>query len=163
MKGRQPNKRYKTSKKSKTGRKDRVLITELPVHEHQAVHEALMYAEDILQRSQIPFFLLDEVAKKIWETDLPQLNIREIDIGIMERHFTESGRKILQMLEPDIEKHNKTYSFKFNKVPVVIWIINSEYDVLQNPDFRWYTTSEFRIPNPFKVYWNKRDIIARGI
>lgn len=163
MKGKHNQKGAQTILKSKTGRKNKVLLNELPVLKHQDVHDALMYVEDILERAQIPFFLLDEIAKKIWEDELPTLNIREIDIGILEKHLTDSCYKILKMIEPTIEKHHKTYSFNYKDVPVILWIINSDYDVFRNPDFKWYTTTQFRLPNPFKIYWNKRDVIVRGV
>ena len=145
--------------KIKTGRKDEPLIPELKVLKHEEIHEALLYIQDVLERSQINFVLLDEIAKKIYEEELPQLDVREIDIGILRREWHDVGRSLFKMIVPEAEWHTNTISLKKGRVPIVMWIIDNHLDVFKNPDSRWYTVTEFKLPNPFNVYWNKRNMI----
>lgn len=145
--------------KSKTGRKIKTLSKPKGL-KHGQVHHALMYTLDILNRSMIKFMLLDEVGKRIFEQEQPNFdNVTGIDVGVLKRHMTESGKSMLDMIVDNIEWSEYTAYIEYAGVPIVIWIIHNELQVFQTPDIRFYTTEEFFIPNPFMRYWNMRNLI----
>lgn len=153
------------SKKSKTGRKNEYL-TDNPRIPHESIREALFNVQDILERSQIQFMLLDELAKQIAEGEDPDLSSSEISLGVMRQDFTESGSSTLRSLVPDAgwrdfrhDEELSNISYTYGSVPVVIWIIHNKMSVFDNPETKYYYQTEFRIPNPFKEYWRKRDLV----
>lgn len=126
---------------------------------HEKIHEALMYSQEVLERSSIPFMLLDETAHQIMKTEMPTFRLSEISIGIMKRHWTESGKSIFNMIVPQAEETNMNISYTVGDVPVIMWIIEREFSFFQYPDVRFYFNSEFKIPNPWREYWKSRDLI----
>lgn len=154
-----------TLKKSKTGRKIKGLTDE-PKLTHEMIRDALFRVQDHLERSQIQFVLLDEIAKQMAEMEDPLLIASEVSIGVRSQDFTESGSSTLRSIIPDAGwrefLHGETVSnlsYTDGSVPVVIWIIHNDLDVFKNPDSKFYFQTEFRLPNPFKEYWIKRDLI----
>lgn len=154
-----------TTRKYKTGRKNEYL-TENPKFSHEQVRDALFHVQDALERSQIQFVLLDEIAKQIAELEDPQLSASEISIGVRQQDFTESGSSTLRSIIPqagwEAILHGEevaNLSYNVGSVPVVIWIIHNDMGVVNNPDTRFFYQTEFRIPNPFREYWRKRDLL----
>lgn len=125
---------------------------------HDELHEALLKAEDILDRALCPFILIDETAKQLL-TESPTLDLPEISIAVMKKHWTPEVKSIVMMYQKDIELNKVNAMFKVGVVPVVIWVIERDYSFFQNPDTRWYYQTQFRIPNPFRQYWKDRDLI----
>jgi len=126
--------------------------------QHDDLHEALLHTQDILERASIPFMLLDETARCMLDED-PRLTMDEISIGVKTRYLTESCKSILKMWEPKAEFTKVYITFEHRGVPVVIWLIENDYQFFQNPDVRFYCATEFYIPNPFKEYWKNKDLI----
>lgn len=124
---------------------------------HLSVRDALLYVEDLMERAVMPFVVLDETAKALYENQ--PLEVREIDIGVLKKDLTEYGSATLKMLQPELEFHKKTASFEHGSVPVVVWIIESDMDCFKRPDTIFYEVTSFNIPNPFLEYWNKRNYI----
>lgn len=154
-----------TLTKSKTGRKD-IGLTNSPKLSHEQIRDALFRVQDHLERSQIQFVLLDEIAKQMREMEDPLLEASEVSIGIRSQDFTQSGSSTLRSIIPDAGweefLHGETISnlaYQDGSVPVVIWIIHNDLDVFKNPDTKFYYQTEFRLPNPFKTYWRVRDLI----
>lgn len=136
-------------------------------YEHDELHTALMYAEDILGRSVMPFSLLSELADQIRKDQLPKLFGNGVHIGVLRKNYTRSSASILEMLLKN-DHVNATYSdnvqgtkieFDYKGVPVSIYIFNEQYPFLLNPDKAIYTTTEFYLPNPFEDYWKVREDI----
>jgi hypothetical protein len=154
-----------TLKKSKTGRKNEYLVEDKPLT-HDQIYEALMRVQDDMERSQLKFILLDELAHQMATMEDPQLEATEISIGILKNDFTESGSATLRSIVPDAGWKDIVHgeelanlSYQVGSVPVVVWFIHNKLDVFTNPDVRFYYSTEFKIPNPFKTYWRKRDMI----
>ncbi len=154
-----------TSKKSKPGRKNEFIV-EGPKFTHEELREALFNVQDILERSQIQFVLLDEIAQQMFEIEDPILEACEVSVGVLSQDFTESGSSTLRSMIPEAGWGDKsssgdldTLTYRVGSVPVVIWIIHNNLDVFRYPDVRFYYNTEYRIPNPFKEYWKKRDFI----
>jgi hypothetical protein len=139
---------------------------EVPVKlTHDELHEALLWIQDMLDRSSVLFMVGGEVGKQIKETDLPQLDADRLEIIVLKQHFTDSGRSMLKsLLEQyyikDIDWTEDSIKFSHRNVPIIITIVHNMYPFFLNPDFAYYTVTEFKIPNPFNAYWEERDHIA---
>lgn len=137
---------------------------------------ALYYAKDNLEKSQIPFFCLGEMARQMIEDNhLHQLPA--ITLGILEKDLTEDTRKILEeclkgnslSLGPrkDWEIGEDFIRFDYVPepmvdhpvVPVEVQIIKGSYKYFEYPDTVFYDFTEYRIPNSFSYYWSERQRI----
>lgn len=125
---------------------------------HAQLQEALLVAQDYLERSMVPFVLLDETAKQMLN-EMPTLDLNEISVGVLEQHWTEFCVSTFRSLVPSASISKDVVDFTINKVPIIIWIIHRKFDVFKHPDTRFYYTSEFRLPNPFNKYWKIRHFI----
>lgn len=122
------------------------------------IQAALLYTEDILDRAVVPFLLLGDVAKQMDEGYVG-FEASELEIGIKRRDFSQGAREIIEMLIPGIILEGNRYSFEVEGVPVTIRIIERNYTFLQNPDTRHFYLGVFRLPNPFKAYWQVRALL----
>lgn len=130
-------------------------LTKLP---HDELHEAILYVQDILGRCLCPFFLLDETAEQM-RIEMPTLSLSEINVGVKKSEWTAEAQSTFYSLVPGAEGMKTITTFTYNNVPVNIWIIQNHYTFFDHPDTKWYYTSEFKIPNPFDLYWKSRFII----
>lgn len=144
--------------KAKTGRKIKPLVVTKKLFEQEQLNKALFYVEDLLQRCVCPFMLLDDIAKAVFENQVG-FKLAEISLGIRKRYITRDVKSMMLSLHPDIDIQTHTIYIKHEDVPIVIWIIHNDLDVFKYPDFRFYSVTEFNLPNPFYEYWNKRDLI----
>lgn len=113
--------------------------------------KALLFIEDQLNRSMLDFVLIAKTAKEV-VGDVPELTV-PIKIGILKKNWTQSGVSILKMLIPYAEFTERKVTLEHEGVPIEIKIIHGKYKNLQNPDFVFYSVTEFKIPNPFKNYY----------
>ena len=125
---------------------------------HQQITDALYYLEEVMERTQLPYFLLEGVAKQVHD-NVPYFSLDQIDAGVEEKFMQESGKGMLDIVLPNIYKDGNTISFEHNGVPIVIWIIHKHWKFFAQPDTVFYGITNFKIPNPFKKYWKCRFII----
>ncbi|MEK9207802.1 MAG: hypothetical protein AAB922_04920 [Patescibacteria group bacterium] len=125
---------------------------------HPQVNDAFLYIQDILERSQIEFIVLDDLAKKLFEYNY-MFEVPEISLGVLQRHFTESGSSTLHSMLKKAVFDDSTISCEYNSVPIVIWIIKKKFKFLERPDKRAYLDMDLALPNPFKSYWNARWLV----
>src|SRR3990167_10191583 len=124
----------------------------LPTLTHDQLHEALFFAQDVLERSSIPFIVLGDTAKCIIDNELPNLTGDKIELGVTKRHLTHSCILTLESLTKcDLLKDS--IKFTHYDVPIEVKVINGDYPYFANPDVRYYHITEFKIPNPFSEYW----------
>ena len=119
---------------------------------------ALHYLEDKFERAMIPFVLLKNTAKNA----VQNMNFDQddpVEVGVVRKDYTESGRSILKMLLPEAEFGEDDIKLEHEGAPVHIKIINRNYKVFSNPDTVFYGVTEFRVPNPFKDYWKMRHLV----
>ena len=148
----------KKSKKKKTGRKIKPLVETTKKFQQFDIDEALLYIDDILDRCLCPYFLLDELAKAVFENQ-HGFELSEVTLGIRDKYLTKTVKSIILMMNKDIKIRENTIALTHNKVPIVIWRIHNDIDVFRNPDTKFYSILNVKIPNPFKEYWKKRDLI----
>lgn len=122
-------------------------------------NDALYYTEDLLNRAFIQFVLLGDTAKTLIEgfhTDLDG----QIDIGILNKDYTESGKRfLLSVLPRDSKVTKKEISFVYGEIPVKIKIIHKNYQFFENPEHIIHKISDFCVPNPFDKYYKTRNLI----
>jgi hypothetical protein len=122
-------------------------------------NDALYYTEDLLNRAFIQFVLLGDTAKTLIEgfhTDLDG----QIDIGILNKDYTESGKRVLLSVLPrDSKVTKKEISFVYGEIPVKIKIIHKNYQFFENPEHIIHKISDFCVPNPFDKYYKTRNLI----
>jgi len=116
------------------------------------LRDALMWAEDVMSRCQIPFIVLGSAAYQIIN-DLP-LNVPKITIGVLKQHAMPEQVSLLQACDPSIEMTMDGWEITKGSAKVVVQIIKKSYPTLMNPDVHWYWVEPFKIPNPFQEYWN---------
>lgn len=125
---------------------------------HQKIEEALFYLEDMFDRAGIPFILLEGLAKQVFD-NAPYFSLNQIDVGVEDKYLQETGMRMLKIVRPDIYRDQNSISFEHNGVPIIIWIIRKKWKFFQRPDSRFYATTHFQLPNPFKSYWKSRFLI----
>lgn len=124
---------------------------------HDKLRDALFNVQDMLERSMISFILLDDTAKQVKEDQ--KLKLEEISVGILKKDLTQSGFSMLRSLVSDLYVSDDNLSYKYKGVTIVIWIIHRNYKFFQAPDTVFYEIENFRIPNPFKQYYNARYLV----
>jgi hypothetical protein len=125
---------------------------------HEQITDALYYLDDVMDRAQIPFFLLEGAAKQIHD-DLPYFSLNQIDAGVPEQYVQKTGKEFLKIVIPDVYFDDNTISFVHNSVPIIVWIIHKKWKFFQNPDTVFFGITSFKLPNPFKSYWRARFLI----
>ena len=92
--------------------------------------EALYFIEDILDRCQIPFFLLGKAAKNVVENQDADFETDMIEVGVKKNHLTESGFKALKMLLSgrEVEYTDKKIEFEHKDMKIVIKIIQKNWE-----------------------------------
>ena len=125
---------------------------------HQQIESALYYLEDIFDRAQIPFILLEELARQVHD-EVPSLSMSEVDVGIEEKYFKETGQGMLKIVAPELYMDNNVISLTKFGVPITIWVIHKQWKFFQSPDTKFYGVTSFKLPNPFNSYWRARFLV----
>lgn len=123
---------------------------------------ALRFADDVLNRSAIPFFVLGETARQMVEDNrLHQLPV--ITLGIQDKHWAKSCRSTFKMVmkefKTDYKVRGNKISFSYGGVPVTVQIIKVHHKYFDYCDTVFYYFDEYRIPNSFKKYWQIRHLV----
>ena len=123
---------------------------------------ALRMAEEYMERSTIPFFLLGQTLKSVMEKE--QVSGDKIEIGIRKQHLTKDTLGMLKMVVPDLVLFSDNglttkMEFRVDDVPVEVKVIHKKFKIVENPDKIWYKVTQYRIPNPVDEYWKARHFL----
>ena len=124
---------------------------------------ALLYIEDILQRALVPFQVVGKAGLDLYNN--LGLEADGVDIAILRNDLPLEASKTLTAyldneFSNDFDKYTKSFTFDYSGVPVRVKVIEGDYDFFKNPDFRFWMATQYKIPNPFMSYWEKREEIA---
>ena len=124
---------------------------------HTQIHDALMFAQDLMERSSFyDFILLGDIAKAVHATDLPSFEMDKVEVGITKSQFTESGRSMFHSVLNEYKIYPRQYEdrfeFEYKGVPIIFRLLGEEFKYAKRPDSRFYMMTEFKIPNPFDKY-----------
>jgi hypothetical protein len=111
--------------------------------------------ENILEASLMPYTYLGNFAKQLHDGSL-DISGSEFQIAILKKDYSDHGFDILKYHVPDITKEDHIIKFERQGVPITIYIVDKDYGFLHRPDFKFFYTSNCRIPNPFEKYWEVR-------
>ena len=123
---------------------------------HLQLDTALRKIEDLMDRCQIPMFLLLDTARAVKERR--ELFGEAVHVGIKANAFTPFNKSMLLTLQP-MEELKSGYFFMEGAVPVYIHIVRRNYRYFDHLDFEFYNVTEFYLPNPFDAYWKARHLI----
>lgn len=126
---------------------------------HHQLHEALLFIQDMLERSTIDFMVLGDTLKDLVSTDLPTFTGTCVQVGVTKPHMHEAGVSTLLGLLKDaharVMKHlddNGSMEIEYKGVPIYVDVLNKDDPLFRYPDERIYAVTEFKTPNPIKVY-----------
>lgn len=130
---------------------------------HEDLKEALFFMQDVLERSSIPFMVLGDVGKQIIEMSDPILVANKIELGVLKRHYTESGKStfwsVLDNLHVIGTDEEDNLAIEYKEVPVYIKIIKKDYPFFEHPNSKFFFVEDLCFPNPYNEYWeNKKEI-----
>lgn len=126
---------------------------------------ALFNIEDIFDRALLDqkFIPLMDTAKAIY--DGVPLYGNKIDVGVEKRYLIKEAISTLKSLPtygsmyPELEITDKGFSYEYKGVPVNVRFINRNYKFFKRPDFKYYLSQPYNMPNPFETYWKSRWLI----
>jgi hypothetical protein len=134
--------------------------TRKPSFPHEKLRDTLFYMQDILERCQMPFIVLGRIGKLVAESDDPELSATSVELGILKKHYTESGKStfwsLMDQYHIQAEDEDDIIALEYNGVPVYIRLIRGHYEFFDNPNTKFYFVENIDLPNPFSAYWDKR-------
>lgn len=137
-----------------------IIDTKEPVksktYTHPELHDALLFIQDMFERSKIEFFLLGDTAKAILSTDLPEFKMDMIHVGVKRQHWNTAGQSIFKSLlgleHADYLEDENGLIIYSKGVMIQVDIFDEQLPFLEYLDSKFYMASEFKIPNPIDSY-----------
>ena len=123
------------------------------------LREALFHVQEMMERALIPFFVLGTTGRHLYKNEETLKGDEEIRVGIKKAELTKEALSTLKSFIPGIDVSEYQLSYEYSGVPVIIDVIHTDYQVFKHPDTRYFYISEFKIPNPWGDYWERRDFI----
>lgn len=151
--------KHSTVEKKKTMTKSEPTEIVKPQFTQEQLRNALFHIQDVFERAMCPFFVLGDTARHIVKEEEDFVGDEDIHVGVRQAALTKEVMSMIRSYIPDLEESKVQLSYFHNSVPVVIDVIHGDYEVLKNPDLRYYYISEFMIPNPWKQYWQQHEFI----
>ena len=114
---------------------------------------ALLYWDDIAERCLMPFCVAKQTAKDM--VDEKELSGNEISLAVQKKYLTHEVWSTLKTLVP---KHNFTGEYielTFNGIPIRVELKENDDKYFSNPNFKFFWSWEYSIPNPFEEYWKE--------
>ena len=119
-------------------------------YSHDELLRALYMFDDMMDRAQIPYFLLEDTAEQVQKGQL--LEGSALHVGVMKKDLTRFGLEVLDLLKFEKSDNARTTVFEFNGVSVLMRKFKRANSTFLNPDVVFYQHEFFRIPNPFDYY-----------
>jgi hypothetical protein len=133
-----------------------------PTHGDIEVRDALRWVTDVLECSQIPFFVLGDLVLPMIE-DKPA-EVEKVEIGVLKNSWNDTTKSLLKtffLRTPfeGIDLDTQILKLDFNGVPIEVKVIQRNYEFFKNLDTSYYWTDEYKIPNPWAKYLKSRYLI----
>lgn len=112
----------------------------------------------MLERPGIPFFVTHDTAKAIVEGR--DLEGDAVHVSVKATELTEHGLSSLSVITHAEEVNDKFMRYSFEGVPVFVHILKKGNRTTDTADLVMYAYETYRVPNPFKEYWESRNLIV---
>jgi hypothetical protein len=121
-----------------------------------------MFAEDIFERSDMPFFVWGDTLDHIVKNEEELTGDTQITLAVKRAEWVKEHVSILEHWGGQIFwMGNHQYKLRGpHDIPIVIHIIMKEYSFLKHPDTRHYWVEEFNVPNPLSTFYKQRASIT---
>lgn len=119
---------------------------------HEKLRDALMYAQDCLDRASMPYFVWGNTLEHIINNEEELTGDSEITLAIKESELVPGNVSILEHWAGKLKKGKDTISFSHGDIPIVIHIIKGDYRFLDNAEMKYYWIENFWVPNPISEY-----------
>lgn len=123
-------------------------------YSHDELLQALYAFDDMMDRAQIPYILIDETAEQAYTGSLLEGSVR---VGVIKKDLTRFGLEILELMKNAKSDNARTTVFEFDGVPVTMRKFKRANSTFNNPDTILYQHEFFKIPNPFDYYLKTKD------
>lgn len=122
--------------------------------DHEKLLETLFFMQDMMERSSMPFLLLDTTAKQALADPMGQLYLTKLTLGVRKLEAAHGLRLLKQLIPTITQKGDQLFYLHTNGVPVYIYLLGEDpYYVDPNPVN--FAIEVFQTPNPFIEYWHK--------
>lgn len=120
--------------------------------------EALYKVYDLGERTGIPFVLLNDTARQVYESKPLE---REIYAGAKISEFTPQRiRDLKEILKRDHAEPvigDKEIKFEYMGAKVHLIFIKNKLEFFKDTNLKFYNVFEFNLPNPFEEYWKVKE------
>lgn len=131
-----------------------------------SVSDKLMAIQDIYdiqEKTNIPFIILGDLAKTI-KDKIDYYDGEKIEFGFKASALVPEIRSLFKTWGFEETEYGYKYNFtppiKWDiKIPVEIHCFKRHYTFFDNPDIGFFGVDEYRLPNPFDIYWKVRGVI----
>lgn len=117
--------------------------------------DAFFYMEQIFEGAVLPQLLIEDTAMRL-QFDRTMVGAEKIQFGITDRSLNKYAMSTMKTMLGDAwnvkDNHDHvTINTEHNGIPIEIKIIpHSKF--FDHPDFFYYGSGEYRLPNPIKEY-----------
>lgn len=126
-------------------------------YSHDELSDALLLMHVYLDAATIPFFLDRSTLYSIMNHKALQ---GSITLGVLRADAMDTALSILYEQESPVEIKENMILFNVSGVPVSIKIYESNDSMLKNTDTIFWGYDTWRIPNPYKKFWEMRNEIT---
>lgn len=128
-----------------------------PKYTSQELESALFYVEELMERIQAPYVLLNKTAYQVKNNEWLQGD--EITIGIQKNHFGPYTKQLFNIVEPEVDVTEDDIYITNHGAPIHIRIIHKKFEFFKNPDVVFYNYAQYLLPNPFNKYWKVKQLV----
>lgn len=114
--------------------------------------KALIHWQDLSERCLLPYCVAGQIARDM--KDEKKISGNMLLLATQRKYLTHEVLSTLRVLVPKHVMDEKSITMTLDGVLVVVEIKENDDKFFSNPDFKFYWSWEYQIPNPFDEYWN---------
>ena len=117
----------------------------------ERLKKALLFWDDVAERCLLPFCVAGQTARDM--VDEKELSGGEVSLAVQKKHLTHEVWSTLRTLVPKHTLIDNRIELIYEGVPIRVEIKENDDPYITNPDFKFFWSWEYKIPNPFEEYW----------
>ena len=115
--------------------------------------DALRYFEDIIEAASLPVILWGETANRVYNRQ-SLIGLTKLEFAVTERSLSKYALDTLKLRIGERWQKSKYKDFE-----IEINLIKNDKGFLKRPDTVGFWGGIFKVPNPFKKFWEMRHLI----